>query len=577
MRWILRNPLLPEKPDAQGVTALPAAAATVTPDLEKTAPRAGAAENLLTRAVSEWLPSALRWAVAGAAILFIGVYLFVAYRRMVYPFDLERLEGSAVGQVDRVLHGQPLFMAPSLNYVPMVYTPVYFYVSALAAKLMGLGFAPLRLVSILSSLGCFALLYRFVHKETSSHYCSLVSVGLFAATFRETGDWLELARTDSLYLFLLVLGAYLLRWKRHAGWLAIAGGCTALAFLTKQTALIVILPMVIYAGSLGFRFFAAFAGTAGLLGAGGSALLHLRSGGWSTFYLFSLTSSFLTMKGHIILFWINDIFRVLPIAVAFCVFFFLDAAHGKDCRGVWFYFCFGAGMLAASWLYSLNWGAYLNGRLPVYLFLCLATGLAAHRLLELLAAQAGDRARLGQSVLFTALLIQSCALVYDPRLVTPGRRDIELGREVLAKIAQFPGPVYVPNHNYLAAMAGKQGFADILNLCTLLVSGDPRTVAPLRDELREAFRQKRFSAVVQDAVWTGDVVAEVYRSDFLENYRPDQEIVYPSSDTRHLATGLPAPPRVAFIIYVPKTAENASPIAVPVGRTDGAGQPKGHE
>ncbi len=576
MRWTLRNPLQPGKPDAHGVAAL--SAATLTTDLDSVDTHApAAAGSLLTKVLSGWIPSALRWAVIGAAILYIGVYLFVAYRRMVYPFDLERLEGSALEQVERVLRGQPLYAAPSFDYVPMVYTPVYFYVSALAAKLLGPGFAPLRLVSILASLGCFAVLYQFVRKETSSHYCSLVSVGLFAATFRETGDWLELARTDSLYLFLLVLGAYLLRWKRGTAWLALAGGCTALAFLTKQTALIVILPLVIYAGSLGFRLFAAFAGAAGVLGAGGIALLHLRSGGWSTFYLFSLTSSFLTMKSHIVLFWINDIFRVLPIAVAFCVLFFLAAAHEKDRRDAWFYFCFGAGMLAASWLYSLNWGAYLNGRLPVYFFLSLATGLGAHRALVLLATHAGDRARLGQSVLFAALLIQSCALVYDPRLVVPGSRDVELGREVLAKIAQIPGPVYVPNHTYLAAIAGKQGFAHILNLCTLLVSGDPRTVAPLREELHDAFRNKRFSAVVQDGAWGEDVVAAVYRSDFLENYQPGQEIVYPASDTRRLATGLPAPARVAFIIYVPKATDNTSQIAGPSDHSDGAGQLRPHQ
>jgi len=513
--------------------------------------------EFLPRSLLARIQPLLRWTVAAAAIAYISLYLLLAFLRMNVPYDLERLEGSFLEQVGRVLHGQPMFTAPALAYVPMVYTPVYFYVSALAVKLMGFGFTPLRLVSILSSLGCFVVLYRFVQRESSSHYFALVAAGLFAATVRETGDWFELARPDSLYIFLLVLSAYLLRWKRGAAWLVLAGCLAGLSFLTKQTALLVILPLLAYALTLGLRAFAAYAGTAALLAGGVIALLHVASGGWSTFYLFTLTSSFLTSKGHIVLFWINDIFRVLPIAVAFAVLYFLDAAWSEDRRPAWFHLCFGAGMVGASWAYSLNWGAYLNGRLPAYFFLSLAMGLGAWKGVEMLRAHSGDRAAVGRAVVFAALLIQFCVLPYDPRLVIPHRQDRELRRELAARVAQIPGPVWVPNHSYLSAAAGKESFAQILNLCTVLVAGDPQKVAPLRRELHDALRQRRFRAIIQDGEWDRDVVAGVYRADLLENYTKSEEIMYPPGATPRSILGLPAPPRVAFVIFVPKSAEPA--------------------
>ena len=39
--------------------------------------------------------------------------------------------------VRRILNAQPLYVAPSLDYVPTLYTPLYFYVAALVARAVG--------------------------------------------------------------------------------------------------------------------------------------------------------------------------------------------------------------------------------------------------------------------------------------------------------------------------------------------------------------------------------------------------------------------------------------------------------
>jgi hypothetical protein len=477
--------------------------------------------------VAFWrLADVLRWSVGAAAVLYICGYVLAALLRMRYPFEIGFMDGNFLVQLERVLHGQPLFTAPSLSYTPMVYAPLYFYVSAIAAKLVGFGMAPLRLVSFLASLGSFAILYRFVLRETASWYCALVSVGLYAATYRETSYAFDLATTDSLYIFLLVSGAYLLRWRRDAAWLALAGALTGLSFLTKQTALIIALPFAAYAATLGRRAFLAYAGAAAAIGGGGVALLHLATGGWSTVYMFSAISTIFTAWRMFGLFWARDVFLVLPIAALFCAMYFLDPISYEHRRPAWFYGCFGAGTFAAGWLYTLNWGAGTGGRIPPYFFLCLLTGLGLGRVLGLLAAHPGKLSVTWGNVLFAALVIQFWALLYNPFQVVPRKADVEAGRQVVATIAQFPGPVFVPNHPYLPVLAGKPAFADMMNLRFVLKAKNQRAVEPLRAELREAFRQKKFSAVLVDADWTHELLDDEFRADLLENYVQSGEIPY---------------------------------------------------
>jgi hypothetical protein len=105
------------------------------------------------------------------------VYLFVALHRIGYPYELEWLEGGAVEIASRVAHGQAIYVAPSIHYVPYPYTPLYFWVTGTVARFTGVGFLPLRLVSLLSSLGACGLLARIVWRETGDMVAGVVAPG----------------------------------------------------------------------------------------------------------------------------------------------------------------------------------------------------------------------------------------------------------------------------------------------------------------------------------------------------------------------------------------------------------------
>jgi hypothetical protein len=77
---------------------------------------------------------------------------------MAYPFTLEWVESNSSIHVVRVMQGQPLYVAPTYNFIPMIYTPLYFYVVASLALLNGKVMLAMRLVSLLASLASFALI-----------------------------------------------------------------------------------------------------------------------------------------------------------------------------------------------------------------------------------------------------------------------------------------------------------------------------------------------------------------------------------------------------------------------------------
>lgn len=188
----------------------------------------------------------LRYALLASGAAYIAVFLVLAFFRIQYPFELEWMEGGSLDHVRRVLAGEKVYVSPSLEFVTFLYTPLYYYVSAAVAKATGVGFLPLRLVSFASTLGSFLIIFLMVRRETGSAFSGALASCLFAATFQISGAWFDLARVDSLFLFLLLAGLYLFRLSASPKSYVLAGALISLAYFTKQTAIIICLPVMAY-------------------------------------------------------------------------------------------------------------------------------------------------------------------------------------------------------------------------------------------------------------------------------------------------------------------------------------------
>ncbi|MGB8214424.1 MAG: glycosyltransferase family 39 protein [Anaerolineales bacterium] len=442
----------------------------------------------------------LNYALFFIAVAYLVTYLWMAYYRLHYPFDLEWIEGGMANQVGRLLHGQSMYVAPSVNYVPFLYPPIYFYFSAAASLIFGGGLFPLRLVSFLASLVSFTVIFLIVRAETRDGWVALLSTGLFAAAFRVTGAWLDIARVDSLFLALYMLFIYFVRGRPTWGHSVLAGLFAALAYLTKQTALVACLPVLVYLFWRNWKYALSCLAVAALTIGITTLVLNQVSAGWYGYYVFELLSQQTEwLPVEFVTFWKDDLLIHLPLATLFTISFF--AARLKRDR---FYliqwFSIMAGALAGTFITRVKIGGYDNVLLPAYAVLSVLFGLGLSELLKVARQLQVDlRGRL-EGLILIACLIQLAVLAYNPYAQIPTKADLDAGYKLVHLISSVKGQVFLPDHGYLPTLAGKQTYAHNSAIWDVL-RGDQQTKgkALLTADLQNAIRQQTFDEIIIDS------------------------------------------------------------------------------
>jgi Dolichyl-phosphate-mannose-protein mannosyltransferase len=476
-------------------------------------PRPGdAAEPALDRPPRrQRAPRAAQLAAALVGLVAIGAYLFVALRRIDYPFALEALEGNSLVEVHRILAGQQLYPAPTAGYVPDGYPPLYFYVAAAAARVFGVSYLPLRLVSLVSSLACFALLARLVQRETGSIAAGTGAAGVFAATYFAAGTWFDLARVDSLFLALSIGGLYAARYMRRTRGAIAAGLLLAAAALTKQSGLaeVVAVTAVLLIGPR--RRLACYAGVtaAAVLGVS-TVALRLASGGWYTYYIFKQMSEHALAYGNFGWFWTA---LLTATGLAACA-----ALIGA--RRVPLELLAGCAALAVEGYSALvaN-GGTINDMLPAYLAVALLAGLAV----------GAGSARWVTTAAGVLVLAQTVFLLASshPSQAIPSSASRAAGERLVAGMRAFGGDVAVPDNPSLSLMAGMAPAAVPGGVRDVLSATDKDGIDSFRHSTQEAIAAHKFSAIIDDAPG-----APLYNpAGFLKNYhqcvQPDPTLLVP--------------------------------------------------
>ncbi len=435
-----------------------------------------------------------------AALGYLTVYFYIAARRIGYPYELEWIEGGFVGQVGRILAGQAVYGPPGVEFTPFIYTPLYFYLSAAVAKITGPGFFPLRLVSVVSSLVAIGGVFALVFRRGRNLAASFLAAGLFAASYRITGAWLDVARVDSLAIALLVLFCLALPpAPNRIRWVA-AGVLAALMALTKQSMAIAVAPFFLV-HFIQYRSRALWMAAGFLLPLALATLyLNITSQGWYSFYTIELLGQQAEWLGQdvIIGFWKTDILRhyfvSLGIAAAglFLVF--------RERRGeFWEWLALLAGALLCSFLARIKAGGYDNVLLPAVAVIAILLGIGWERISGSLLKNPNVVRDAAGIILTVAALYQFYHLRYNPADQLPTARNYQTGDAFVQYLAEYPGDVYVPYHTQYAVMAGKQTFAHQAALWDVLRGeGNNRGKQMLGREIEEALRARRFDAIILD-------------------------------------------------------------------------------
>ena len=492
------------------------------------------------------LTKALRVGLTLLAVAYLALFLGVALGRLGYPYELEWMEGGMHEHVRRILAGEPIYTRPSLEFTAYIYPPFYYVAGALVTKLIGAGLPALRTVSLLSALGIFGMIFLIVKRETRSIFSGLVAAGLFAACFRAGGAWLDLARNDSLLLLLALGGIFVLRARPDTAGSVTAAVLFGLGFLTKQTALMVALPLAIFCLSPlpgtyeeTWRRRLIFPGLLALLAGGGSLLMNGLTGGWYGWYIFSLPRQHAIEAPKIVGFWAGDLLPLLLPATILLAFFLFGLRRRRV--DFWFWVAAFAGLIGAAWFSRMHSGGYDNVLLPAHAALAIGAGAGLHRALALSAEPDRSGVPWMTAAVLMVAIIQFSLLLYDPRKLLPTQADREAGDRLVALMAQTPGDVWVPFHGHLGTLAGKRDFSQGMALDDVFRAEDRAITERLETEIRDALRTRRFGAVILDYTPWG-----VFQEDLDRNYEHRGHL-FRDPDVLMPVTGLDTRPEELYV------------------------------
>ena len=120
------------------------------------------------------LPRLLAGLVTLAALGALGALGWVVARRIAYPYDLEWMEGGMLCHALRLLQGQSIYVPPSVDFIPHLYTPLYPMLLAALGKLTGdVGYLSARAVSVTAFAAALLLAGAWAYREGGSRAAAL--------------------------------------------------------------------------------------------------------------------------------------------------------------------------------------------------------------------------------------------------------------------------------------------------------------------------------------------------------------------------------------------------------------------
>jgi hypothetical protein len=436
------------------------------------------------------------------------VYLFVALHRIGYPYELEWLEGGAVEIASRVAHGQAIYVAPSIHYVPYPYTPLYFWVTGTFARVTGLGFLPLRLVSLISSLGACALLARIVWRETGDMVAGVVASGLFSATFAVSGAWLDVGRVDSMALLLLLVALYCGCHAQGVSGGLVVGVLAFLAFMTKQSDLLAMLPVLLMLLVFRRRVGLSASATVAVLVVGSTYLLDASSHGWYGYYVFQELLHQGVVHSVWRTFFTQDLWHTPWTIGLGLIAIALFVLYRRVASTDWLYWGSAiAGLLLASLVSRLHSGGARDVLITAYAGTALMGAFGYNALLQ--AAKLGRANGQGTGwiakvpaatsiALVLVVGIQIGALHYSPSQYIPTASDRSAGEHFIALVRRTPGPVIVADHPYYDTLAGKTSWAQGEAVHDILRAGPSRARTDLLTSIDTLLRSAQPVIVFAD-------------------------------------------------------------------------------
>lgn len=466
--------------------------------------------------------------------LFIVFFLITSLPRIFYPYDLDFIEDSMLMQSIRIADGQPVFVAPNAEFMPHVYMPLYSFIGGMLIKVMGASFLPLRLLSLSATLVTAILIFLIAQRETQEKWIGFACAALFLGGYRLTGFWYELARVDSLFVMLLMIGMMIGLRARSVPRLLAAAAVMTLAFFTKQTAVVFASALTLYLFfNIRWRvlwFVIPFGALVGVT----ILILNAMTDGWFWYHTFTIAGGDPVESGRVINYvFVDVLWGMGGLSLMLIVSLFRrDVARNVS----WLVAIVAAFIVSGVGRSSV--GGNVNNLMLVYAFLCLSPMVVF--------VGAHCRAPLRDGFIASLIILQFVLGAYNPLRYIPTPTMRESGDRLVKRIAETKGEVLVMMHPYYAMLAGKQPSAQIATLWYGRAGG----TTPLPDDFVKRIQNHHYSMIISDESFFEIEDAEL-QSLLSANYV--KTMMIDESESPPAPVGMLVQPKV---IYIPKMSNN---------------------
>lgn len=383
-----------------------------------------------------------------ALAAFAGLVAVIVSLRLAYPHELEWTTGAMLDHVERAREGRPLYVAPSLEWTPFLYPPGWYWVCALASRVLPEALA-CRLVSIASSAASAVLAFHLARRLGATRFGAWAAALLFVSCFGFTLEWYDIERSDMLFAALLAGSCAALLASERLAAAAVAGALLGCALFVKQpaTTFLLLVPLVLALTGRARRAGALLAGAA-LAMAPLAALAARGEARWLWFYCVKLPAAHGVEPKYATLFFVSDVSRAfaLTLATAAALAF---AARRRRAADAWRLVSFAA-YLAAGFLAAASSRMHLGGWPNVLVFWTVFACPAAGWALSEIERGARREALAGAAA---AVALQAGAFAPDPNEAIPGKADADGAAALAARVRELErgGEVVVLGRGHLTA------------------------------------------------------------------------------------------------------------------------------
>jgi len=396
-------------------------------------------------------------------LYFLALWVHNSIYRLPFPFPIEYLEDAIFFHALRISEGLPLYVAPDAGFVPIIYTPGYFYLLAGLFKIFGPSIILPRFVNLFCTLGIIVLLSKVTFRRLKFPLAIVPLCVFLSFLYAHFAGYQDLGRVDPFMVLMVLLGLCIIG-DAESGLGRIITGVTllTLACYIKQPA-VAYLPFVYIFLFIRNRKAAPIACAASIsILAAIFLLTNAATGNHFAFYTLRLPMAhpirweniLVILRGGLLHYEFRGILYLLVTLGIFISFRLLTLRMER----VNIFEATLPGAALATIIPFMKEGGYFQDLIPLYTHICFLLPFALSIPFSIKGEQRSSlstRLHPATPVILLGLLLH-CAFSVSPwDEFTPKAGNVRLGYQYVNEIKNIQGDVFMPSLGYYAWLAGK--------------------------------------------------------------------------------------------------------------------------